>query len=77
MAKMRKQPKRGRCDHDFSLEPGDRVFRKIGEKEYEIFDIRESRGRNKRESGELTYVSHERTAYKDERGTFYWNKGSR
>ena len=80
MSKLRKQPIAERDDRDFSREPGDRVYAwAFGEKDgYAVmFDLKESRGRNKRDAGELVPVAvkngrYLRQAWRDDEGIWHW-----
>ena len=56
LRRLRKQPVGARNDWDFTAEPGDRVYQRArGGADYVyMYDLRESRGRDKAAMGELT-----------------------
>lgn len=78
MRRLRKQPRCRRNDWNMDLEPDDRVFdsRPVSEGAW-MYDLRESKGRNKRDSGELTPVlvkknGKPRLAALCDDGNWYW-----
>lgn len=78
MRKLRKQPTGPLNPWDFGAEPSDRVYEPRPDKDCAfIYDLRESRGRNKAAAGELTPQlvvkdGKPRQAVLDDDGLWYW-----
>ena len=78
MRRMRKQPSAGYNPWNFDLEAGDRVYDPQPELECcYIYDLVESRGRNKSAAGELTPVLVKKNGYPRRGvlgdGVWYWD----